>query len=138
MSLTTDRIDKINQYNSEISNERNMSEENRLNMILKMKKMLEDKKITLEVYSDFISKHEDFKSKIKEVEEFIKNIEMIIGYFEPIKFNTQKVGSEIKNFIFNYGEFFRKNEDSIKESALIKFEKYIEDIKEMEELLLSI
>lgn len=135
MSLATEKIDRVNNYTTETTQERIASEENRLNAILKTKKMLEDKKITLEVYADFISKNENFKNKIKEVEEFIENIEAIIGYFEPTKFDVREIKPEIKKFISDYETFFKENENNIKESALMKFEKYIEEIKEMEKLL---
>ncbi len=135
MSLATEKIDRVNNYTTETTQERIASEENRLNAILKTKKMLEDKKITLEVYADFISKNENFKNKIKEVEEFIENIEAIIGYFQPTKFDVREIKPEIKKFISDYETFFKENENNIKESALMKFEKYIEEIKEMEKLL---
>lgn len=135
MSLATEKIDRVNNYTTETTQERIASEENRLNAILKTKKMLEDKKITLEVYANFISKNENFKNKIKEVEEFIENIEAIIGYFEPTKFDVREIKPEIKKFISDYETFFKENENNIKESALMKFEKYIEEIKEMEKLL---
>lgn len=135
MSLATEKIDRVNNYTTETTQERIAPEENRLNAILKTKKMLEDKKRTLDVYADFISKNENFKNKIKEVEEFIENIEAIIGYFEPTKFDVREIKPEIKKFISDYETFFKENENNIKESALMKFEKYIEEIKEMEKLL---
>lgn len=118
--------------------EHDASEENKLGAILEAKNTLEDKKRTLEIYSDFISKNENFKSKIKQAQDFVKDIESMIGYFEPISFDVVSLKPKIDDFSIKYRKFFRENKDGIWEATLIKFEKHIEDLKKMEKLLSQI